>query len=91
MKKSVRVYVFGIVQGIFFRAFVKEKAEELNIRGYVRNKDDGSVEIWIEGNNEDVDKMVDICKQGPPHAVINRFDILGEKFHGFEEFKILSI
>jgi len=91
MKKATRVYIFGIVQGVFFRAFVKEVADKLNVKGYVRNKEDSSVEVWIEGRQEDVEKMIEECKQGPKHAVIKRFDILEEKFQGFDEFKILSI
>lgn len=91
MKKAVRLYIFGIVQGVFFRNFVKESADKLNLKGYVRNKEDGSVEVWIEGNNEDVEKMIEMCKQGPKHSVIKRLDIIEEKMQDMKEFKILSI
>jgi len=89
MKKAVRVYIFGIVQGVFFRNFIKEQAELLNIKGYVRNKEDGSVEAWIEGNSDDVKKMIEKCKKGPKHAVIKRLDVVDENFHGFKDFKII--
>ena len=91
MKKAVRVYIFGTVQGVFFRSFIKENAEKLVLKGYVRNKEDGSVEAWLEGNHEDVEKMVEVCKQGPPHAMIKRLDIVDENFQGLKEFKILTI
>jgi len=91
MKKAVRVYIFGVVQGVFFRAFVKENAEKLDIKGYARNKEDGSVEIWIEGLKENVDKMIEACKQGPPHSIIKRLDIVDEKMQDMKEFKVLSI
>jgi len=91
MKKAVRVYIFGTVQGIFFRKFIKSEADKLNIKGYVRNKEDGSLEAWFEGNSGNVDKIVEISKQGPKHSVIKRLDIVDESVHGFKEFKVLRI
>jgi len=89
MKKAVRVYVFGSVQGVFFRNFVKENAEELKLKGYVRNKGDGSIESWFEGNSGDVNKMIEICKKGPKHSIIKRLDIVDESTQDLKEFKIL--
>jgi len=91
MKKAVRVYIFGNVQGVTFRNFIKKNADELSINGHVRNKDDGSVEIWAEGNSGNVDKMVEVCKKGPAHAIIKRLDIVDEHVQDMEQFKILRI
>jgi len=91
MKKAVRVEIFGTVQGIFFRNYIKETADKLGINGYVRNREDGSVEAWFEGNNQNVDKIIEICKEGPEHAVIKKMDITEENFQGLKEFKILKI
>ena len=91
MKKAVRLYIFGIVQGIFFRAFVKENADKLKLRGYTRNKEDGSVEVWLEGQSEKVDEMIEICKKGPTNSVIKRLDIVEEKVQDLKDFKILTI
>ncbi|HTY44148.1 MAG TPA: acylphosphatase, partial [Patescibacteria group bacterium] len=41
MKKSVRLYISGTVQNVFFRAFVKENAEKYNVKGFIRNLEDG--------------------------------------------------
>jgi len=90
MKKAARIYVFGTVQGIFFRNFIKENAEKLNIKGYVRNKEDGSVEAWFEGDSEKVDEMIELCKKGPEHSIIKRLDIVEESMQDLKEFKILS-
>ena len=90
MKKAVRVYIYGTVQGVFFRTFVKDNADKLNLKGYVRNKEDGSVEAWFEGNTDDVNKMVEICKKGPEHAVIKRLDIVDESHQGLKKFKIIT-
>ncbi|MEK6913825.1 MAG: acylphosphatase [Nanoarchaeota archaeon] len=91
MKKSVRLYIKGIVQGIFFRQFIKDNAERNNIRGFVRNLEDGRVEVFIEGDNENVEKMVDLCQKGPKHSRIEKVDIQEEKFQDFKEFKVLHI
>ncbi|MBS3084738.1 acylphosphatase [Candidatus Pacearchaeota archaeon] len=91
MKKSVRLYITGLVQGIFFRGFVKENAENLNLKGFVRNLEDGRVEVFIEGNPDDVRKMIEICKKGPKHSEIKNVEEKEEKFQDFKSFKILHI
>ena len=91
MKKSVRLYIEGIVQGIFFRSFIKENAEKNNIKGFVRNLDDGRIEIFLEGITNDVNKMIEICKKGPKHSQIKNVEIKPETFQDLKEFKILHI
>lgn len=91
MKKSVRMYINGVVQDVFFRGFIKENAERHNVKGFVRNLEDGRVEIFLEGNNEDVDKVIELCKKGPKHAQISGIEIRPEKFQDFKTFKILHI
>ncbi len=90
MKKASRIYIFGTVQGIFFRNFVKENAEKMKIFGYVRNREDGSVEAWLEGDSKSVEEMIELCKKGPEHSVINRLDIVDENLQDMKDFKILS-
>ena len=91
MKKSVRLYIKGIVQGIFFRSFIKTNAEKYNVKGFTRNLEDGRVEVFLEGNAPDVNKMIELCKQGPKHSQIKDVQIKPEKFQGFKTFKILHI
>lgn len=91
MKKSVRIYVDGTVQGIFFRSFVKQNAERLNLKGFVRNLEDGRIEIFVEGQIDDVKKMIAICEKGPKHSQIRKVDIKPERFQDFKSFKILHI
>ncbi len=91
MKKSIRLYIEGTVQGVFFRAFIKENAEKLNVKGFTRNLEDGRVEIFIEGDSENVNKMVEICKKGPKHSQIKRVQEKPEHFQGFRDFKVLHI
>ncbi|HLC78632.1 MAG TPA: acylphosphatase [Candidatus Nanoarchaeia archaeon] len=89
MKKSLRLYIIGTVQGVFFRAFVKEHAEKLDLKGFVRNLEDGKLEVFIEGNPDEVNKMIELCKQGPKHSQIRSIEIKDEKFQGFKNFKVL--
>lgn len=91
MKKSVRLYISGLVQGIFFRAFVKENAEKYNLKGFVRNLNDGRVEVFLEGDTNDVNKMIELCKVGPKHSKVKEVQTKPEKHQGFRVFKILHI
>jgi len=89
MKKSVRLYITGTVQGVFFRAFIKENAERYNVKGFTRNLEDGRVEAFFEGDAENVNKMIELCKNGPKHAQIKNVQIKPEKFQNFKVFKVL--
>ena len=91
MKKSIRAYITGNIQGIYFRSFIKENAEKYNVKGFVRNLEDGRVEVFLEGNSEDVNKMIEICKTGPKHTQIKSVDEKEEKFQDFKVFKVLHI
>ena len=91
MKKSVRLYIQGTVQGVFFRNFIKENAEKDDVRGFVRNLEDGRIEIFLEGNSDDVNKMIELCNKGPHHAQIKNVEVKPEKFQGFKNFKVLHI
>jgi len=91
VKKAVRLYIDGTVQGIFFRQFVKDNAERFNLNGFVRNLEDGKVEVFAEGEKENVDALTELCKKGPKHSQIRKIEIKDEKVQDFKEFKILHI
>jgi acylphosphatase len=89
MKKAIRIYIFGNVQAVFFRNFIKENADKVKIKGYARNRDDGSVECWFEGDMNRVEKLIETCRQGPKESVIKRIDKVEERFQGFKDFKVI--
>jgi acylphosphatase len=91
MKKSVRLYISGTVQGVFYRAFIKENAEKLNVKGFVRNLEDGRVEVFLEGDANPVNEMIGLCKKGPKHSQIEKVEEKPERFQDFREFKVLHI
>ena len=60
-----RVRVEGRVQGVGFRTFVREQGEQLNLTGWVRNESDGAVECEIQGDAENLERMLLTLEQGP--------------------------
>jgi acylphosphatase len=68
--KALRVIVTGKVQGVWFRAWTTEQAEKRGLRGWVRNRRDGSVEALFAGDADMVDEMVKACHEGPPLAKV---------------------
>jgi acylphosphatase len=91
MKKSVRLYIFGLVQGVFFKSFIKEKAELYDVKGFTRNLEDGKIEVFLEGDVNNVNKMIEFCKKGPKHSRISKVEIKPEIYQEFKTFKVLHI
>ena len=69
--KAVKVRILGRVQGVWFRAWTVEEASARGIRGWVRNRRDGSVEALLVGMPSRVDEMIALCWRGPPHARVS--------------------
>jgi len=88
-KERVRIIVSGMVQGVFFRASTRDEAVRLGIGGWVRNQNDGSVEIVAEGTREQIEEFIDWCRTGPPDARVDELDISrGEFLSEFDKFVI---
>ena len=83
-----RVVVHGRVQGVFFRDSVRERAESHGLAGWVRNRDDGTVEAAFEGTEDDVDALVRFCHEGPGRADVDRVDVVDEDPLGDEGFAV---
>lgn len=87
--KRCNIYVSGRVQGVFFRAFTKENADALGLNGFVKNLDDGRVEVIVEGNEEKIEQLIEKIKQGPPRAKIDDISVTWEEARGdFKGFDI---
>jgi acylphosphatase len=71
--------VYGSVQGVGFRYFVKEVAQALCLKGWVRNLDDGSVEALFDGAEADVNYALERCRRGSPSAFVERFEVMPEE------------
>ena len=68
--RRVRLRVSGRVQGVGFRRFVERSGEALGLAGWVRNGPDGSVELEVEGDPDDIDSLRANVKRGPPTAIV---------------------
>ncbi len=79
---SVKATVCGRVHGVFFRAFVETRAEELKLTGYVRNRPDGTVEVRAEGERQKLEKLVAYLKTGPPAARVEKVVAEWEPYTG---------
>ena len=70
---SVQIIVSGQVQGVFFRAYTRQRARELGLTGYVRNLSDWhSVEVQAEGEKEQLEKLIGYLRIGPPAAEVTK-------------------
>jgi acylphosphatase len=84
----VLVRVHGRVQGVFFRAEARARAQSLGVAGWVRNAPDGSVEAVFEGEAERVESMVEWCRRGPAGAVVDDVEIVREEPTGEAGFRV---
>jgi acylphosphatase len=85
---TVHVRVSGRVQGVFYRAFTKERASELGIKGWVRNIPGGGVEAVLEGERQKVGELLKLMKAGPAGAMILGMELSEIEGKGYEDFKI---
>ncbi len=83
-----RLRITGVVQGVGYRAWAKRLADELGVEGYVRNMEDGSVEMVICAPENIITVMVNAAKKGPPASVVKSVEVYDTEFEpsgeGFE-------
>ena len=86
--KTIRLTIKEKVQGVFYRATSKDVADQLGIKGWVKNLPDDNVEIKATASEEILQKFMNWCNQGPPRAKVN--DVIVEEL-SLEEFNGFSI
>jgi acylphosphatase len=74
MMVAFQLMIIGQVQGVGFRAFVMRQARRYGLRGWVRNRRDGSVEALLIGEDEAVGAVIEECRRGPVSARVDRID-----------------
>ena len=77
--RHVHLFVIGKVQGVFFRASSVHVANKFGVVGWVRNVEDGSVEIIAEGETRNIEQFIDWCRRGPPSASVVDIRITEDK------------
>ena len=89
MKLNVHVIISGRVQGVWFRANTKQKAEQLGLTGWVRNTSDGCVEAVFEGEERLIKEMIEWCNKGPSLAKVEKVEVKNQNLiEGFDGFSI---
>ncbi|MBW2242824.1 MAG: acylphosphatase [Deltaproteobacteria bacterium] len=83
-----RLQVRGRVQGVAFRACTRDAAAQVGANGWVRNREDGSVEAVIEGSATQVRAMLAFCREGPRFARVDELDVQAEPPEGLRGFEI---
>lgn len=78
-KKKAQVFISGFVQGVGFRQFVKKNALQIGINGWVRNLEDGRVETVLQGEIEEIEEMIQLCRKGPFLSEVKAVDVLWEE------------
>jgi acylphosphatase len=74
--------VMGRVQGVSFRYFVLEQADKLDLLGWVRNRWNGSVELTAEGSHQNLERLLQVLREGPPMASVTDLDFEWLPFTG---------
>ena len=87
--QRVHIFISGIVQGVFFRQFIKENANKLSIKGYAKNLNNERVESVFEGTEINIKRIIELCKKGPVSSKVSNIEIIKEKYK--REFKLFEI
>lgn len=87
-RRRIHCRVWGRVQGVWYRASTQREARALGLAGWVRNLEDGRVELVAEGPRDAVARLEAWLRHGPPHAHVERVDVIDEALtpggRGFE-------
>lgn len=86
--KHISIKISGSVQGIFFRASTKDMADQMCIKGFVRNERDGSVYVEAEGEDENLKQFVSWCHRGSSQAEVKNVYIEEGNLQRFTKFEI---
>ena len=84
------IIVKGKVQGVFYRASTKAVADQLGIKGYVTNEDNGDVAIAAEGDKMSMDMFLDWCKEGPEDAVVTSVESHEGELKNYRNFEVIK-
>ncbi len=80
--------VRGHVQGVFFRDSLRERADAAGVSGSARNRNDGAVEVVLEGPPDAVEEVVSYCRSGPPQADVEDLEVSDHQPEGLSGFSV---
>ena len=88
--KHLNILVQGKVQGVFFRASTKAVADQLGVKGYVRNLPEGDVYIESEGDDFSLESFLEWCHEGPLQASVQKVEVVEGEVKNYRNFEILK-
>ena len=84
-----QLVISGLVQGVYFRDSTRRVASDHNVTGWVRNLADGRVGAVLEGEEQDVRRVIEWCQQGPPSAEVEQVAVEWGAYRGeFSRFAV---
>lgn len=87
---EVLIQIKGLVQGVFYRAYIKKRANELGLTGWIKNNPDGTVTVCAEGEKEKLEQFIEYCKTGSNSSKVENINTVWEESsRKFEGFRIL--
>jgi len=86
--RTVHLRIQGRVQGVGYRYWAADRARELHLVGWVRNRRDGAVEAVFSGPAAAVERMIALCAAGPPDAAVAAVELVGEGTAAYDAFTI---
>jgi acylphosphatase len=88
--KHINITVKGKVQGVFYRASTKAVADQLGVKGYVRNEPNGDVAIEAEGDDLALEMFLEWCHEGPEHAIVNLVESHEGELKNYRNFELVK-
>ena len=82
------VTVTGLVQGVLFRAWTREQAQQLGVTGWVRNCPDGRVDAHVEGEQDAVERLIELLRQGPAAARVEDVHLWDVETFDYDDFEV---
>ena len=89
-KKHLDIKVTGKVQGVFYRASTKAVADQLGIKGFVKNEEDGSVYIEAEGDEPILELFLEWCNEGPERAQVEQVESNEGELKNYRNFEVVK-
>lgn len=86
---TVHLLIEGKVQGVFYRASAKEMADDLGLSGWVKNREDGNVEMVVSGEESKINEFIKWCHKGPRRAVVTNVSVMSQEDVSFKKFEVI--
>ena len=88
--KHINIKIKGKVQGVFFRASTKAVADQIGVKGFVKNEKDGSVYVEAEGLATFLDMFLEWCHHGPDKASVEKIEVTEGELKNFNNFEVIK-